>query len=171
MPGNRHRSSQRLARLCEFSDHAPLSGFLAGEFVAGKQQLLGAAHAGAAHQVLDAAAAGHDAAFDFSQGKSRRLRRNDEISHQGQFKPAAMRMAFNCRNHGQREILDRKEGLFNKLVLLAPGVIAHAIALFQVTTRRKGTRAFAGDQQHAKAVVMGKLVQGLLQVNKHLRVH
>ena len=162
---------QRRTRLGQVCDHAPFGGFFGREAARGEQQLLGAPRADGAHEVLDTAAAGHDAAPQLGQRKYRSARSDDVVTHQRQFAAAAMRVAFDGGDHRLREILDSQQHLFGELVLAPPLTVGHTVALLEVSAGRECTLTGAGDDQHTQAVVEGQFVQGVAQVDEHLRVH
>ena len=82
-----------------------------------------------------------------------------------------MCVAFDGGDHRLREILDRQQHLFGELVLAPPLTVRHAVALLEVAAGRESSFTGAGDDQHTQAVVEGQFVQGVAQVDEHLRVH
>ena len=82
-----------------------------------------------------------------------------------------MRVAFDGGDHRLRKILDCQKDLFGELVLAPPLAVGHPVALLEVAAGRERAAAGTGEDQHAQGVVKSQFMQGLAQLDEHLRVH
>jgi hypothetical protein len=169
--GDRFCGFKRVAQRSYPVENAPGQAFVGRELPARQNELLGAALAHGAREVLRAGAAGHDAQAHFGQREARAGRGIDEVAGERDLEAAAEGVAVQRRDHRQREFHQRHEAALEQLVLCLPVGGRHAVALLEVGAGAEGALAGTGQDDAAQRAGLGRQARPQLeQVASHLAV-
>jgi hypothetical protein len=164
------RRRHQLGGAAHVIEDAPRQRLGRAERVPREYEFVGATLAHDAWQRRGAAHPWNDADLHFGKTEPGALHAIGEVSRKDHFQPAAIRIAVDGRDDRYGAFHHRPEGLLGNFVLMAPGLVGHALALFHVAPGAEGALAGPGhdDTAHAAGLAHQACPQ-IEQVDAHLR--